>query len=108
MKMSRVRLNRRTMKHVLAGGLGMDAMLQAEANRLAAHARAIAPIDTGAYRASIRVEAANRPESGGLNRRLYRVRAGGPGAMHANLVEIQSSVLARTLATTVGSARTNR
>ena len=50
------RLNSRTIKDYLDGGHGVEAKLATEAERIAAAARAAAPVDTGAYRASIHVE----------------------------------------------------
>ncbi|MDR0848081.1 MAG: hypothetical protein LBN10_03405 [Propionibacteriaceae bacterium] len=51
-----IKLNTATMKELLHGGFGLDAVLRADAEKVLAKARAIAPVDTGAYLASLHIE----------------------------------------------------
>lgn len=107
-KVGRVKLNRNTMNELLFGGLGMDAVLAADANRIAAQARAIAPVASGDYQRSIRVQATTRNERGGTRRRVYQVVAGGGAVDYARLVELNNSVLARAMGASTGAVRKNR
>lgn len=64
---------------------GMQAEMRRRAELVAARARALAPVETGEYRASIRVESGIRPADGPrAARAVGRVIAGVP---HALLVE---------------------
>ena len=96
------RLNRDTMNQLLSGGFGVDGVLAADAAAVAAKARAIAPVDTGAYRDSIRVEPIVRKERSGTTRLIYRVIAGGGNVDYAGLVERDASVLARAAGASSG------
>lgn len=100
-EMGRVKLNSATMSSILGGGMGMDSILAADANRIAAQARALAPVDTGAYRDSIRVQAVTRSERRG-KRRVYQVIAGGGPVDYARQVEAANSVMAKALGASIG------
>jgi len=74
----------------LIGDPGVEAYLMRRMDAVANEARAIAPVRTGAYKASIRVDAHH--ESSG--RVVARVSA---GTDHAFLVEAQSGTLGRSM-----------
>jgi hypothetical protein len=69
---------------------GLDAVLMAEAERVAAKARANAPVDSGEYRASI----VARVVSGRTQRRAAEVAATAP---HAAAVEARTRPLGRAI-----------
>lgn len=105
-KASPVRMNRKTANSVLAGGFGVSAMLNADAERVAAAARNLAPSQSaetphsrGRYRDSIGIRASTRRESRGVTRLVVQVVA--PVA-HARRVERRFSVMARALAASRG------
>jgi len=85
-----VRLNRATMKYLLNGGLGMQELLRADAEAIAARARAIADgfRVSGEYADSIRVEQDK------TDRARFRIIA---TARHVPFVERKHSVLARAV-----------
>ncbi|MDR2703187.1 MAG: HK97 gp10 family phage protein [Cellulomonadaceae bacterium] len=87
-----VRLNRNTMNLLLSGGLGIDAVLREDAQKVLDKARAIAPVDSGEYRDSLHIESFIRRERSGTTRKIYRVVASAP---HSRLVEFQASTLAK-------------
>jgi len=97
--LSRIRLNSKGMDNIL-GSPAVVSKLRADAARVAAAARAAAPVDTGEYRDSIQVEV-TRPH----DRQVARVVARSP---HALLVERDTSNLAKALAASVGRSRLNR
>jgi len=96
------KLNSKTMNQMLAGGLGVDGELRADANAVAAKARSIAPVDTGDYRNSIRVESDIHHENTGTTRRVYRVVAGGGAVDYAVQVERDASVMAKAAGASSG------
>lgn len=84
----RVQLNHRGMAEVLRS-TGVRAELHARAERVAAAARVSAPVGSGVYRGSIRVEVLEHP-----SRVVSRVVADVP---HAMVVESRTGNLARSL-----------
>lgn len=98
-ELSRIRLNSRGMAKLL-NSRAIGGALMADAQAVAARARSLAPVDTGEYRDSIRVEPA-RPH----DRQVVRVVA---GARHAQVVERNDSTLARALGASSGRSRKNR
>ncbi len=88
MARSTVRLNHAEVQSYLDGGHGVEAMLEAEAETAASRARSSAPVASGAYRDSIRVETAH------TDRMVKRVVADVPYAM---VVEANTGNLARSL-----------
>lgn len=90
MARARVELNAPGVEAVLSAP-GVQAFLTEQAERVAAAARASAPVATGAYRDSIAVESGPSPVDG---RARAIVKATAP---HANLVESRTGNLARAL-----------
>lgn len=84
---AQVKLNSAGVESLL-GAPGVRAVCREHAEAVAARARASAPVDTGAYRASIHVE------SDTTDRAVERVVASAP---HAMLVEANTGNLARAL-----------
>lgn len=93
--MARIKLNRGGIRDVL-GSDGVRAEVTRRAERVAAAARSAAPVASGEYRGSIRVEQAT---TGGY-RAVARVVAGAP---HAGVVEANTGNLARSLDAAGGS-----
>ena len=100
--MSRIKLNGAALQKLLDGNnRKLDRALAADAARVAAAARALAPVDTGEYQESIRVEGAAPHD-----RATYRVVAAAP---HSLVVERDASVLAKALGSSaLPSTRLNR
>jgi len=95
----RIKLDSAGMQAILDGQVGgVDAALQADASAIASAARRLAPVDSGAYQASIRVER-GRIHLSGRDRLAYQVIADEPHAIH---VERQASTLAKALGSTSG------
>ena len=88
MAKARIKLNSAGIQSYLDGGGGVDAMLQAEAEKRAERARANAPVASGAYRDSIHVETDH------TDRMVKRVVADVPYAM---VVEANTGTMARSL-----------
>lgn len=86
--MATVKLNHRGMSELLKSA-GVQRFLHERAERAAAAARSSAPVDTGAYRDSIRVQDQTHP-----SRVVSRVVADVPYAM---VVESKTGNLARSL-----------
>lgn len=85
---ARIKLNSRGIQSYLDGGGGVDALLEAQAQESAARARASAPVASGGYRDSIRVETDH------TDRMVKRVVADVPYAM---VVEANTGNMARSL-----------
>lgn len=85
---TKIKLNSRGVQSYLDGGGGVEAVLQAEAEKSAARARASAPSDSGAYRASIHIETAK------TDRMVKRVVADVPYAL---VVEANTGNMARSI-----------
>lgn len=84
---SKIRLSSAGMRELLRSS-GIRAALRGPAEAVAARARASAPVETGEYKASIRVESAT------TDRVVERVVADAP---HALVVEAKTGNLARSL-----------
>jgi len=84
------KLNYARVGQILHGDAGIDKALTSRAEKMLAVAKAIAPVKTGAYRASLHVETVQHP-----TRMVARIVASAP---HAHLVERKNSVLAKALA----------
>lgn len=87
MASTRIEWNDKTPEEILKSE-GVRAMLRRRAEAVAERAKANAPVETGAYRESIRVE------DDTTDRAVARVVARAP---HALLVEIETGNLARAL-----------
>ena len=86
--LSGFKLNHPGIQALLDGGSGVEAMLDAEAEKVASAARSNAPVASGAYRDSIHVETAH------TDRMVKRVVADVDYAMK---VEADNGTLARSL-----------
>lgn len=85
---SRLKLNHGGIQSYLDGGHGVEGMLDAKAEEVAATAKSGAPVDSGAYRDSIHVETAH------TDRMVKRVIADVDYAMK---IEADTGNLARSL-----------
>ena len=84
----RFKLNSRGIQDILDGGQGVEAELDAVAERFAANARASAPVESGDYRDSIHVETDH------TDRMVKRVVADVPYAM---VVEANTGNMVRSM-----------
>lgn len=89
----RVSLNRGTIRDLLNGGMGMDEVLREDAQKVLSRALGLAPVDTGMYRESIRLEVDQ------TDRMVVRVVA---TDRKSNVIEHEHAVLAKALGASAG------
>ena len=92
-RVGRVSLNRGTIRDLLNGGMGMDEVLREDAQKVLSRARGLAPVDTGEYRGSIRLEVDQ------TDRMVVRVVA---TDRKSNVIEHEHAVLAKALGASAG------
>lgn len=88
MATSKAKVNGAEIQKYLDGGNGVDSLLESEANAVLSRAQGNAPVDTGAYRASLHIE------SDHTDRMVKRVVADVP---YAFVVEAKHGVLGKSL-----------